>query len=125
FVRQRGGQFSHHVDAVDMRKISLQLMQLFALLLRALSFRYVHRDTDVLTRFCRWIVMSYAAKESDGSVGAANPKFDVVILSYADCTLKFRPHGRLVFRVDRVIKAFKWNHPLVGIEAIQTGVFVR
>ena len=57
FVRQRGGQFSHHVDAVDVRQISLQLPQPFVLFLGALSFGDIHGDADVLTYFLRGIVM--------------------------------------------------------------------
>jgi hypothetical protein len=35
-VRQRGRQFSHHIDAIDVRQISLKLPQPFALLLSTL-----------------------------------------------------------------------------------------
>src|SRR5580658_9716439 len=79
FVGQRGGEFPHHIDAIDVSKIGLQLPQLFALFVGALSFGYIHGDTDILTDFLRRIVMSYAAQESDSAVGAANPKLDVVI----------------------------------------------
>ena len=105
---QRGGQLSHHVDAIDVRQISLELSQPFALLLGALSFRYIHRDADVFTQFSRAIVMSDGAQESDAAVGMANPELgNVVVCSRADCILKSCPYNRLVFRVNGVPKTFE------------------
>jgi hypothetical protein len=37
FVRQRGGQFAHHADAVHVHEISLELVQSFALFFGALA----------------------------------------------------------------------------------------
>jgi hypothetical protein len=42
FVRERGSQFSHHVNPVDVRQISLELPQPFAFLLGMLLFRNIH-----------------------------------------------------------------------------------
>ena len=67
--------------------------------------------------------MSYGTQESDGAVGTTNPKFEVIIRSCADCTLKFCPQSRLVFRVSGVVKAFEWNGALAGIEAIHAKGF--
>src|SRR5260221_4671688 len=58
FVRQRGGQFSHHVNAVDVRQISLELPQPFALLLGMLLLRYIHRGADIVSHFSGGMVMS-------------------------------------------------------------------
>src|SRR4029077_12584420 len=127
FVRQRGGQFAHHVDPVDMQQIGLQLAKPFALRLGTLLLGYIHCDPEVFTGFTRGIVVSYGTQEPDlAVVGTNNTKStDIVIRSSADCILESCPHGRLVFRVSGGPKTFKWNMALAWIEAVQTKRFIR
>ncbi len=73
FVGQSGGQFPEHVHAIDMRKISLELPQPFALLLGMFSLCYIHRDTDILTEVSGGIVVSHGTQKSDSAVRSKNP----------------------------------------------------
>src|ERR1700730_16195865 len=41
FVSQRGGQFSHHAQAIQVREIRLQLPKSLMLLLRAFALRHI------------------------------------------------------------------------------------
>src|SRR5580692_4496718 len=125
FVRQRGGQFSHHVHTVDVREISFQLAKSFTLLLGVFLFRYIHRDADVFTDFLRGVVMSDATQKSDGAVRPTNPKFDIVIRAFSDRIPEFCTDHRFVFGKNRVVIVVEWNRALARIEAIQAGVLVR
>src|SRR5580704_14290957 len=117
-MRQRGAEFPHHIDAIDVCEIGLQLPQFFALFVGALAFGYIHGDTDILTDFLRGMVMSYATQESDGAVGTANPKLYVIIRAFADRILKFRSQGQFVFCKNGVVETVERNSTLAGVEAI-------
>src|SRR5579864_4386583 len=93
--------------------------------LGAFSFGDIHRDAEVLTKFSRWIAMSYGTMESDAAVGKTNPEFVVIIRSCADCILKSCSYSRFIFRVNGGVKALVWNRTLTGIEAIQAKRFIR
>src|SRR6478672_228644 len=75
FMGQRGGQFAHHVDAIGVCEIGLQLTQLFPLLFSMFLFCYIHRDTDVFTILSGWIAMSYRTQEFNTAVGMTNSVF--------------------------------------------------
>src|SRR5246127_2218228 len=108
FVRQRGGQLSHHVNPVDVRQISLELPQPFALLLGMLSFRNIHGDTDVVAHFSR-SVMSDGAQKSHASVGITNPELgNVVVRPLAHRILKRSFYERRIFRVNGVPKTVEY-----------------
>src|SRR6201993_882472 len=125
FMCQRGGQFPHHVNPVDVRQISLELPQPFALLLGMLLFRYIHRDADVFTSFLRGVVMSDAPQKSDRAVCPTDPKFDIVIRAFSDRIPEFCTDNRFVFGKNRTVIVVEWNRALARIEAIQASVLVR
>lgn len=50
FVRQRGGQFSHHAHAVHVGEIQLELAQLFTFVLCPPSFRHIDGCGDNLSQ---------------------------------------------------------------------------
>ena len=65
-------------DAVDVCRSASNSQQLFALLLGALSVRYVHRDAKVLADFLRGIVMPDATRRNlIVAIGATSSEFDV------------------------------------------------
>src|ERR1700733_12547101 len=69
--------------------------------------------------------MPDAAQKSHGTIGMANPKFDVIIRPCANCILKLCSDNSFVFRKNRCVKKVKWKRALAGIETVEAGVFVR
>ena len=48
FVGERGGQFSHYAQAIQMREICFELAKSLMLLLRAFAFRHIDVRGDYL-----------------------------------------------------------------------------
>jgi len=62
--------------------------------------------------------MSDATQKSDGAVCPTNPKFDIVIRTFADRIPEFCTDSRFVFGKNRVVIVVEWNRAVAGIEAI-------
>ena len=88
-------------------------------------FRYIHRDADVFTDFLGGVVMSDATQKSDGAVCPTNPKFDIVIRTFADRIPEFCADSRFVFCKNRFLIVVERNRASARIEAIQASVLVR
>ena len=111
FVSQCSGlSFAHHIDAIDVCEISLQLTQLFAFLFGVLPFGDIHRDADVVAHFYRRIVMPYGAQKSNAAIGKTNPKLaDIVIRSCSNRILKSLGHSGSIFLMNAVEETLEWR----------------
>src|SRR3984957_9472595 len=109
FVSQCSGEFAHHIHAIDVCEICLQLPQFFTFLFGLLTFGYVHCDTDVIACSARRLVMSNGAQKSNATVGKNHSKLsNVVIRSCSNRILKSLGHSGSIFLMNAVEETFEW-----------------
>ena len=104
FVSQRGGQLSHHAQAIHVREIRLQLAKSLVLLLRAFAFRHIDVRSDHLDEFSIRGEQGVAGRFDmfDRSVGKYN--------SELECEISFLTQGLVGLCIHSL--AIIWVYPL-------------
>src|SRR3984957_1327629 len=119
FVSQCSGEFAHHIYAIGVCEICLQLPQFLAFLFGLLTFSYVHCDADVIARSARRLVMSNGAQKSNAPVGKNHSKLsNLVVRSCSNGILKSLSHSGSIFVMNAIKETLEWNRTMLWIEAM-------